>query len=68
MPSLPAQIVPVLLSGPRDHEPNDEARLLRKRSARSRSAFRRRYRLTARETGWVTVSTIRVPDDPPSAA
>jgi hypothetical protein len=63
MPILPPQIATVLLSGPSDHEPNEEARLLRKRSERSRPFSRRRPRLAARETGRVTVSTMRVADD-----
>jgi hypothetical protein len=68
MPSFPPQIVTALLSGTSSHEPNDEARTLRKRSERSRVGSRRRYRLTDRETGWVTVSTNRLADDPAAAS
>jgi hypothetical protein len=67
MPPFPPQIVNVLLSEPRRPDSNDEARALRKRSERSRVLPRRRYDLLARESG-VTVSTVRLGDEPTSTA
>ena len=62
MPPFPPSIVLALFSEPRRHVPNDEARVLRKRSERSRLRPRRRYELRRDESGWVTVSTIRLAD------